>query len=512
MTPDVITILQNNRVITQVAGAEVLLPMAIAASAANSAAADAAADRAETALAEIEDIASSAPEAPSVTNKLNRDGANVGTLDPAFATAAKRVNIIVRNTPFGFGATGLDAATDTAAVNQMIADGIRTIYVPGSIQLSGLAFVDGLVLENANETEIIRPAAATGNQWLTATGKRGVRIYGGVLNGQGELTATPHNILSFLSGCSEIDVDGVTFLNPKRAGDSWGSGWSVADSADIANGTTSRISNTRLVCPSDDKGSFAATVYRSGALMIRDLRAENFANGPLVINDPTVPVPQNILKQKLIDVIGVIDSDCGAGVTVLGSREDLDAYGDVLGHNIISGLMNISHCISIRPATYGFFVQGMGIDASNIKVVDGTCEPEDLYGGILFDSNGGTLSNFTVENSPGVALELGGSVNTKAIGGSIRGNSVIGINTGASKYSRASHISIDGPQTGVLASGFDGADGANFFKERGRGLVLKEIDYYAYAATDRALVGRMVSSASRSAGSVATSATPGPRA
>lgn len=449
-------------------------------------AAEAAATAAEAALAEIEAIAASAPEFPAILNKLDRDGGNI---QDDFAIAARGINIIVRNTPFGFGATGNDSVADTAAVNAMIADGVRTIYVPGSIQLTSLAMVDDLVIEMANGAEIIRPAAATGTQWITATGKSGFRILGGVLNGQGELTANPHNILSLLSGCSNFEVDGVRFLNPKRSGASWGGGLSIADTVDLANGTASRVANLKMSCPSDATGAYAAIVYRAGALQIRDLVAQNFFNGALSINDPTIPVPQNVLKQKLIDVIGVYDTDCGGGVFVFGSREDVDAFGNVLGHNIISGLMNISHCVSIRPSTYGFFVQGMGVDASNIKVVDGTCDPEDLFGGILFDSTGGTLSNFTVENSPGVALELGGSVNTKAIGGSIRGNSVIGINTGSSQYTRASHISIDGPQTGVLASGFDGADGTNFFKDRGRGLVLKDIDYYAYASTDRAIVG-----------------------
>lgn len=69
--PDVITVLQNNTVTTEVAGAELLLPMAIAA-------ATALAERAEAALAEIEDIASGAPDAPSILNKLDKDGGNVG--------------------------------------------------------------------------------------------------------------------------------------------------------------------------------------------------------------------------------------------------------------------------------------------------------------------------------------------------------------------------------------------------------------------------------------------------
>lgn len=67
---DVITVLRDNVAITQVAGAEVLLPLAIAASSEN-------AGRAEAALAEIEDIASGAPDAPSVLMKANKSGDNL---------------------------------------------------------------------------------------------------------------------------------------------------------------------------------------------------------------------------------------------------------------------------------------------------------------------------------------------------------------------------------------------------------------------------------------------------
>lgn len=76
---DVITVLRDNVAVTQVAGAEVLLPLAIAASAEN-------AERAEAALAEILDVASGSPEAPSIANKLDLDGGNV--TDPAALLAA----------------------------------------------------------------------------------------------------------------------------------------------------------------------------------------------------------------------------------------------------------------------------------------------------------------------------------------------------------------------------------------------------------------------------------------
>lgn len=85
MTPDVITVLQNNIVITQPAGSEILVAMAVAASTTN-------AERAETALAEILDIAENAPEAPSIANKADLDGDNIN--DPgAFRAAIGAVDL-----------------------------------------------------------------------------------------------------------------------------------------------------------------------------------------------------------------------------------------------------------------------------------------------------------------------------------------------------------------------------------------------------------------------------------
>ena len=71
---DVVIRVVDNRAVVTVAGADALLPLAIAAS-------SEAADRAEAALAAIEDIASGAPDAPSIVNKADKDGGNI--TDPA---------------------------------------------------------------------------------------------------------------------------------------------------------------------------------------------------------------------------------------------------------------------------------------------------------------------------------------------------------------------------------------------------------------------------------------------
>lgn len=115
MTPDVVTILRNNVVITQPAGSEILVAMAVAASAANG-------DRAEAALAAISDIATGAPDAPSVLNKLNASSVNS-----------------LKDQPF-YG-VGNGVADDTAAVLAANAAG-GVVYVPEGRYETTLGFYD----------------------------------------------------------------------------------------------------------------------------------------------------------------------------------------------------------------------------------------------------------------------------------------------------------------------------------------------------------------------------------
>lgn len=169
--PDVITVLENNRVITEVAGADVLLPMAIAASAEN-------ADRAEQAYQDILEVASGAPDAPSILNKLNKSGDNA---DPDFlenigaATAAdiagkldtdgdNSAPDILTNLPYTQSAAGAvtrtqqdknddflnaadfglvgDSDDDILALQNALANAIqtgRTLYIPpGNYRAAGL--------------------------------------------------------------------------------------------------------------------------------------------------------------------------------------------------------------------------------------------------------------------------------------------------------------------------------------------------------------------------------------
>lgn len=110
--PDVVTILENNRVITEVSGADVAAQIAIAASAEN-------ADRAEQAYQDILEVASGAPDAPSILNKVDKAAngsdfadlgqfrANIGLFDTRAAAAAATIAAEIDSIKTaGFAASG----------------------------------------------------------------------------------------------------------------------------------------------------------------------------------------------------------------------------------------------------------------------------------------------------------------------------------------------------------------------------------------------------------------------
>lgn len=103
MIPDVITVVKNNVVVTQPTGAEVLVAMAVAASADQ-------AVRSEAALLEIQQIVADAPEAASVVSKAAK-AANLS--DMADPTVSRENLYLLQKMPEDAEAVG-DGATDDA--------------------------------------------------------------------------------------------------------------------------------------------------------------------------------------------------------------------------------------------------------------------------------------------------------------------------------------------------------------------------------------------------------------
>lgn len=415
-------------------------------------------------------------------NKLDKDG---GGMESGFEDVAKNFNIIVRNTPFGFGATGSDPVASGNAINQMIADGIKTIYVPESLVLPDLS-LDGVTLELAQGAELVRPASSIGNRFLVVTNKGGFRLFGGTINGQGDDTATAHTLLS-LDGCWDYEIDGVRLFNPKIVGGAWGSGITIVDSKDALNETLSVIRNVKLD-GSDSAGGFGIEVIRSAQVSISGVRVKGFDNGSVLVNDPTVPVPTTV-KNYHIHISDFVDVDCGGGPTIYGNRSGVIGGVDTIGQNVISAFINLVNITSIRPKTYGLVAQGADINAVNVTVKDGG-QPGDLFGGILWQADGGALVNSVVENASGIYIDAGIAKNTRIDGFTLRGPGSagpIGLNLGASQGARAVNGLIDGPSTCILASGWDGATDENWSPNLGRDLVLRDIDCYVRSTNGRAV-------------------------
>lgn len=139
----------ENRVVVEVAGAEVLLPLAQAATAAN-------ADRAEAALAQIEDIAAGAPDAPSVVAKADRAAnlSDLGDTDEAVEnltyngrSLADRLGdvVSVKDAQFAGGAKGDGTTDDAPAIRAALsaASGGTVVFPKGVYRLgSSLGIID----------------------------------------------------------------------------------------------------------------------------------------------------------------------------------------------------------------------------------------------------------------------------------------------------------------------------------------------------------------------------------
>lgn len=430
--------------------------------------------------------------------RMDIDGLTDGVLtaaaeaDEARDEAVAAAAIIVKNRlyPTGSGAGG-NAAENLARYNQMVADGIKNISIPETINMPAFSLHNGLTLEGTRGAAILRDPTSTSPFFVRATGLSGFRIYGLDFDGQSPLTTTSHTLLSFDSGCFNFDLDGIGLINPERGIDgSWGGGITVVDNADAAQGTVFRIANIKATCPSDAPGSYAVSLLRTKQGTVSGLRLSDFLNGGLLVNDPTLPVPSTITSE-LLNIRDVIALDCGGAVTVYGSRRGVSGAGvDLLGQNYISARINISDVLSIRHGTYSLFVQAPGVHAMRIKSVDGTAPPEALMGGVLFDSDGGVLDGFETLNARGIALELGGSYRTTARNGSIRYTTVpgnIGANGGAAIRPTYDRIDIDGAETCILLSGLDGGDPNNWFPNIGHQATIRECEFTLRTATAKAV-------------------------
>lgn len=253
---DVVTVIQDNRVVVEVAGADAAAAIATAAVA--EMAAQVAAD-----LLEIQEIASGAPDAPSILNKLNKDGdnadvdllANIGAVssaDLALNSGAGLVGTIQAGTGAvtrpqqdknhdvvsvnDFGAVG-DGVTDaTAAINAAIlavANGgggkiifgsaASDYYVPGPILLPSNVSVD------LNGQTLIGGGPTTGTMFQTATVEAGVLTSNigqtpdtkivtatSVFNGRVEECGRVFHFLNFNQGCTIRDVETVDCLQLGR--------------------------------------------------------------------------------------------------------------------------------------------------------------------------------------------------------------------------------------------------------------------------------------------------------
>ena len=209
---DVITILQNGVVTTEVTGADVLLPMAIAAASVEADRAEVAANAAEAFLNDALDIAASGDDAAAIAARAKRDGSNLTGGEPAqFFTA-------LDYTPAGTGAVAgkaqdkirsLAAAPEgysgttsarllaalTASQDVLLAKGAtyeletlvnasalqnRRLYLNGATIGAASGFTGTHLLSIAGDCQIIGPGRFLGTNVPAPTGAYASGVYAGV--------------------------------------------------------------------------------------------------------------------------------------------------------------------------------------------------------------------------------------------------------------------------------------------------------------------------------------------
>lgn len=380
-------------------------------------------------------------------------------------------------TPFQYGATGTSATADTAALSAMFAAGIKSIFIPKDILINSITIPANTCIIIGEGASIKRNPADTSNQWINVN-SRGVKILGGTLDGQSPLTSNAHNILTFGAGSSEFVVTS-DIKNPKAVGGAWGAAWTAVSTNDFVNGTWSRVSS-RLSCDPAQEGTFGFQVIKSWQIDISG-SATHFFNGAGVVDNADLPVSV-VLTQGLLNIHDFEDADCGGGVTIYRTRSGVSGGVDVLGHNYVSGLINCSNLISVRPRTYGFVAQGSGINAVNVTVEDGGT-PGDLMGGILWQAKGGSLVNPVVRGASGIAIDAGLSESSTITNPTITGSTPIAINFGASFGFRCFGGYINGPTTPFLGSAWDGANEENWGPFFGRDAVIDGADITVIGAS-----------------------------
>jgi len=177
--PDVITILQNNVVTTQVGGADVLLPMAVAASAANAAAALAQYNAMLAVQALGNDAAAIAARVSTAALAASTGAALVGSIRPETGAATSTVSAYITSmsaTPYQFGiALGSENVNNTVKLQAWLDSGAPLLLPPGRWRNSGLVINDGdsrEIIGAGSRTSVLYCESTTNNALSLAAAQR----------------------------------------------------------------------------------------------------------------------------------------------------------------------------------------------------------------------------------------------------------------------------------------------------------------------------------------------------
>lgn len=458
-------------------------------------AAEAAAAVAVAALAEIEDIAATAPEFPAIVNKLDRDGGNIGGDLEDFQIAT---GISDKEDRLGGVLNSRVRASvlidDTSRLQDELDAGYDKIILPaGTIWIDDFEGPDGVWLQGqgAGRTIIKRRPGSTSTTLAHFSGKRGFKITDLTLDGNRDNCALPSSNLVIETGCYDFEIANVETIEAKAVSSSYGGGITVLNTADAFYDTFSTVRD----CFARDNDTFGMSALIVQNFSFFRCRATGHAaNSGINVDNFALPVPGFPTQ------INVSVSECttwrnAGGISMFGLRSGVSALGDIASQdNYVTRSVRVCGNTIFENTGHGLQIQADGVVCSGNEIYRNGSSMSN--GGVLFNSRRSVLTGNNIYENYYYGVDAGGARDTIIANnqitrcgmydaGSGAANQCIALNLGATIGVQVhdNHFAENGGDgTGggcysIFASNYDGASDTNWLRWSGRDLSIRDNNF-----------------------------------
>jgi hypothetical protein len=362
----------------------------------------------------------------------------------------------------------LDLPPATALVTQLT--------LPNNIRIVGMG--PGITtIKRKNSTGAITSV-------LYATGKNNITLEDFTVDGNKANQTNAATNIAYDTSCYNVHFKNIETKNAKAVGGSFGSGITLADTADFTNDTWSSVEG----CTIRDNDTYGLNALRCLNLRLENNLAEGqTSNAGLAVNDFTLPVPSSPTNQYII-VVGNIMKGNASGLEMFGFRSSNTAIGDVgSDSNFISRAIVIADNVAYSNTGYGLAVQADSVSITgNILDSNGS---NTSNGNMLLNARYFSCTGNIFRRGYYFGLDAGGSRDGLIVGNEFHetgnvANQCIALNLGAVRYAtvRGNKFSLNGG-TGasggaynIFATRYDGASATNWLPWSGTQLTIEQND------------------------------------